>query len=121
MYKYDGHTRSPNFEEIEVGTVLRRVDEESVGKNVSMEAVSPFSDCVVIGIEKDKRVLVGSISKETTWVELARPYLYADTIGVCPNFLMGVERFKVTLAQVLDAYRVVLMSRGNVAEMNNRT
>lgn len=135
-YKNDGHNVEPNAKVIRMGTVLRMVSADG--------GVSPFSDTVVIGIWMDDKG--GNRSSFATveealeacrkeWglgrpldnndyrvnVVLARPYLYASTIGICFNWLTGVEKFSATPTQILKHYKVVEMSTGEAADYNNKT
>lgn len=118
-YVSDGHTVPPDFNLIRIGTMIRRLQHEDV--------VEPFSDSIVLGIwYEDKNVYKRSfptLAAAVEWcgaekadvtaiqIELARPYLYADSIGICFNWLSGVERFRCSMNGI-NHYRVVVSSRG---------
>lgn len=133
----DGHPRKPTSDDIRMGTVLRMTDKNG--------AVSPFSDSVVIGIEtSDKHgnkqthetmaLAMAFVKKEfegatasnvgthdyKTIVHIARPYLYASSIGICFNWLQSVEEYSVNPHHVLENYHVVEMSTGEVAIFNHK-
>ena len=102
----DGHVREAVACEIKIGIVVRRVSDDG--------GISPFSDTVVIGMDKADEY--GCVL-----VHLARPYLYADNIGGnMPNWLQGVERYTCGLNTLLSTYYVVEMSDGKLATYNNQ-
>lgn len=111
MFVYDGMVRKAQVEDIIVGTVLRRIEKDKEGNTFQ----ATFSDCVVIGIQNDT-----NNPNHITIVELARPYLYANTLGICSNALMGMEIHKVEMKALLSYYSVVLMSTDKIATYNVR-
>lgn len=89
--------------EIPIGQVVRmRSDATESGADES-----PFSDSVVIGVRDG-------------YVEIARPYAYASTIGICHNVLLGCERVKIDEALFRKRYYRVLTSRQNPHIMSIR-
>lgn len=98
-HETDGHLRQLTLDDIQVGLLVR-----SVGKDNSQSA---FSDCVVIGVM-------------ASGVVLARPYLFADTIGNLFNHLQGIERFSLTQESLLRNYQGVEMSTGKLSNFNIR-
>lgn len=134
-YDSDGHNVDSNADVIRTGTILRMVSKDG--------GVSPFSDTTVIGIWMEDRKgnkhtyeTVGAAVKECDkewksvkpWdnndyrvvIELARPYLYASSIGICFNWLTGVEKFSTSPNRILDLYKVVEMSTGEAANYNQK-
>lgn len=53
-------------------------------------------------------------------IELARPYLYASSIGICFNWLQSVEKFSTSPNRLLTLYSVVEMSTGEAANYNQK-
>jgi hypothetical protein len=120
-YSTDGHITTPTPEVIRIGTVLRVVGEDS--------SISPFSDNVVIGItwnNTSMETLVeafqaiakidGDIQEHSKIeIHLARPYLYANTIGSMRNYLQSVEIHSTNLRCILKYYKIVEMSTGEPA------
>jgi hypothetical protein len=49
------------------------------------------------------------------FVQLARPYAYANTIGCSANFLLGVEKYEVMGHRIQDSHKVVVQSTGQYA------
>lgn len=132
-YDSDGHNVDPNADVIQTGTIIRMVSKDG--------GIGPFSDTTIIGIWLELKngnkhtyaTLAMAISKakeeygmdyerynHRVVVELARPYLYASSIGICFNWLTGVEKFSTTPNHIMTMYRVVEMSTGKPATYNNR-
>lgn len=128
-YETDGHPNIPKQEVVRVGTVLRFTGSDG--------SVSPFSDSVVIGIswedknkekhnaltlaEAYREMRAGWGNTDTDWrinIHLARPYIYADSIGSIHNCLQGVEKYSIGTHHLLRHYKVVEMSTGEAANYN---
>jgi len=89
----DGRMVTPKADQIVPGVVVRL--EQSEGGTLS-----PFSDSVVLSVSKDS-------------VKLARPYLYATSVDTaCPNWLMGTEKYEVSLSRLLECFLLVVNDRG---------
>jgi hypothetical protein len=124
-YKTDGYTRTPLAEEIKIGAALRRPNRQPIPYQ---DGLSAFSDSIVLGIWTDEghrhggrrsyqdgaEALKEAPKDSIIRVEIARPYLYASTIGICFNWLQGVEHYAATLQQVLENYQVILLASGKV-------
>jgi hypothetical protein len=74
----------------EVGGVVQRVGD------VLQAGTQAYDTVVILGFAG---------TKHGDWyAKLCRPYAYADTIGVVPNFLLGCEIFDVN-CQTLNQYK----------------
>ncbi len=121
--KNDGQLHSVEQDDIAAGTVLRMVHRDGTS--------APFSDFVVLDaywVNAEGRR--SSLSEEDTAqaikvgilkgreVVLARPYLYATSVGTtCPTAMTGVETIKVDVASLLKGdslFRTVRTARGSV-------
>ncbi len=137
-YMTDGHTASVAPYLVVPGTILRRVSN-------SEGTTPPFSDTVVTGIlTVDKQgyhrsypsleeaisaaglrldgtgVTTVGPTGEQVIVHLARPYLYANTIGICVGHLAGCEVHSTSADVLIRHYKVVLMSTGKASVYNLR-
>lgn len=130
-YDSDGHSVDPNAEIIRKGTILRMISKDG--------GIAPFSDTVVIGMYIENKqgakqvyeTLAAAIracndlypSGENDYrvvVELARPYLYANSIGIFFNCSQYVEKHSTSPNKILNFYKVVEMSTGEAANYNER-
>jgi hypothetical protein len=99
-YECDGHARRIQPTDIQIGLVVRRYASDG--------GLSCFDDATIIAVDSSN-------------VVLARPYLYADTIFACPNWLIGVERYECSIVSLLSAYSVVETARGALSTFNARS
>lgn len=137
-FKTDGHVTHVSPYMVVPGTILRMVSE-------SEGTTPPFSDTTVTCISTidkagNKRtyptleeainaaglrvngtgVSFDGPTGEYVVVHLARPYVYANTIGICVGHLMGCEVYTATADAIIRMYKVVTMSTGKAAVYNNR-
>lgn len=138
MFKHDcdGHARAFIGEgEVRVGVVVRRFQSDG--------GLTAFSDSVIVGITygeefrrrhfsdltsayeaycAEHRLGLGVDKQGTAYrgiqIFLARPYLYADSVGTSINHLTGVERFVISAGALLDKYNLIEMSTGKPATSN---
>jgi len=94
--------RNVKKEDIKRGVVVRFRDNE------------PFYDCVIVGVRvidakygekhigRDEVVGQEIPHEAYVWVDLARPYIYANEHYDSRNGLMGVESFSVELRRMCD-------------------
>lgn len=134
----DGHVSKMDPERVRVGTLLRMVSDDG--------GVAPFSDTVVTGIwmedkqghkhtydsikdaqdecskvwGEDFRPALTRGNDHRVVIELARPYMYASTIGICFNQLTGVSQHRTTPSALQFHYSAVEMSTGEYACFNER-
>jgi len=102
----DGWVRAIVQDDIQAGVVLREVSKEPGFEDGAI--CSPFADAVILGSNGDN-------------VILARPYLYATSVGTtAPSALVGYEKFEVPVERLLRAdsiYMLVVGSRGQSFKM----
>jgi hypothetical protein len=137
-HECDGHARAFTEEgEVRIGVVVRRYQSDG--------GLSTFSDTVIVGITygeefrrkhfsdltsaytaycEEMRLGLAVNRKDTAYrgiqIHLARPYLYADSIGTSINHLTGVEKHSTSAARLLDEYNLIEMSTGKPATSNVR-
>ena len=85
-------------EELQPGTVIRRVNEDG--------SIAPFSDTLVLG--------KGRLSEEKNpSYKLSRPYGYATlTETICQGSLVGYEKYEAYYSVLYEHYMIVLDSTG---------
>lgn len=123
-YQGDGTLETIEVDRLEVGHVLRMPYSSGV--------TPAFCDAVVTAIytvsskdlsnRKSFETLgeaLGHAARrehEFAYVKLSRPYLYADTIGICANWLVGVETYDADGKRLTETHRVVVQSTGAYAK-----
>jgi len=119
-YEVDGHTRTLTWDDLKPGNVVRMVRVVEVpidGGGLATdlrEVASSYPDQTIVQVTSGD-------PHGTTWVRLARPYLYSTHDGTtAPGFLMGVEDYKVEGSRMVgpdSLFRLVLLSTGEAARM----
>lgn len=127
QYSNDGNVQRIDPRRLTIGNVVRMA--------YRGEGMTPFNDCVVLGIrmdlsaERQKSGLGRCAFYETLQaalneakpgdivsVVLARPYLYADNAFLTmPNCLMNYERYEVSGDRIAETHNVIVNSKGEYA------
>lgn len=119
-YECDGHMEVIDPARLMVGCIVR--DPHSDGSLASYSDMTVTQIAIIAQHANDDRTYdtlaaALAVNAECVIVRVSRPYLYASTIGLCANWLVGVETFDVGADSLRERFRVVVQSTGEYARM----
>lgn len=128
-YETDGHLETIDPSRLTVGCVIREVHSDGSSPAFADAVVTAFHLILPFGMKTEVHDTAESAMQALqalkihggyVAMKIARPYLYSASIGICSNWLVGVEASEVCSdLGSLKGYKAVVMSTGEYATYNS--